>query len=523
MPPGKRPAPIPPLGFGGGTPRRRRSSADVYTEEKKSRSRRSSVDPPPFGRPETRSTFAPQKHSPSSPAPSYKSPTKTPPLPPTKMSPKLLNAKTTPRKARSPEEVEAQKTLLGAIGTIEEVEAMLGVRNKGDRPEVEEKMNAEQQRAFVDSAKKNLRIELPMSPLSPGFMSPRLPPVPPTPATTSTPSVAENESKHETAPLTPKQNTDDTGAEVPVGENLEHNHKDDRDQMFVDMLTDSVARGTARALAGVPQAMPARPTEAVASGYMGTRNVENSDIKNSSAAGTAPVGKAADRGGDAFILAKESHNTTTDTLRPTFGIAPANAVIPTKTDQIKSDILFADFSVVAPGNGLGVTNKMFLMEEYRDKEFRFKEPLAEPRSYDGPTGGALPPPLQLQNEITRRDRSTLRQQSIAAEATGALLERRAGEGSLNIHGDDFGMFQQTSDKGLKRHSESPLEPQIKTPKAWERVKGLPGIEWSRKQMRRLFDSQRYPERFNVNMAMDGGPIMNKRSALAVYPFPITSN
>lgn len=309
--------------------------------------------------------------------------------------------------------------------------------------------------------------------------------------------------------------------EQPVDEDLQERA---HTQAQMAMFTDAVALGTARALAGAPA--PPR-TQQNTGGYLGQRGVGNEDILNSAATGTARSANGGavpmeERKGDAFAAAKQTHNTSTDTLRPTFGIAPANAVIPSKIEQIKSDILFSDFSVVAPGNGLGVTNKMFQMEEWRDKNFVYKEPLAEPRAYQGPTGGVDPPPLQWQNEITRRDRNTLQARAYAAEATGVVLESRAGEGSLNILGDDYGLLRGISDKGLKRHRESPLEPVILTPKEWERVKPLPGAEWSRKQARRLFDAQRYPEKFTPHVAMEGGPTMSKRNSLATYPFPITT-
>lgn len=320
--------------------------------------------------------------------------------------------------------------------------------------------------------------------------------------------------------------------ETGVGENLDKEaharDPEEHEARVRDRAIDDIAQRVARGLAGAKQ----KTTHEPVSGFLGGRNVENADIKNSGATGTnAPIepngqkgagAPLAERGGDAFVEAKEAHNTTTDTLRPTFGIAPANAVVPTKRQQVESDLLFNDFSVVAPGHGLGVTNKMFLMETARDSKIVYREPLAEPRKYDGPTGLVEVPPLQWQNEITRRDRNVLAAKAIAEEASGVLLEARAGTGSLNVLGDDFGQFQRISDKGLKRPADSPLEPILRTPKAWERVKPLPGVQWARKEFRRLFDSARYPERFEPNVAMEGGATLSKRNSLATFPFPITS-
>lgn len=289
---------------------------------------------------------------------------------------------------------------------------------------------------------------------------------------------------------------------------------------FAKFMYDAGAREAARGLAGGGRSN-------VASGYIGNKNTENADILNSSAAGTnrdaqgGPV-PANQRGGDAFSIAKETHNTSFDTLRPGFGVAAPTGVVPPKNQQILSDLLFSEFSTVAPGSGLGVTNKMFLLENLRDSKIVYREPMSEPRRYDGPTDLVVPPPLEWQNEITRSDRRLLQAQQVGLAATGVLLEARVGEGSLNTLGDDYGSLQRVSDKGLKRYAESPLEPAIITHKPWERVKVLPGLQYARRTARRLFDAQRYPERFESNIAMSGGSTLMRASALAVYPFPVTS-
>lgn len=294
-------------------------------------------------------------------------------------------------------------------------------------------------------------------------------------------------------------------------------------------VADVVARETARALAGLQ--LPRNPQEPAA-GYLGNRNVGNRDILNSNAGGTAAftnkAGKLSgiplgERGGDAFVDAKQSRNTTTDTLRPNFGIAPNDGVIPNKRSQIESEVLFSEFSIVAPGHGLGVTNKMFLMEQDQDAKIRFAEPLAEPRSDQGPSGCVQIPRIEFQNQISRRDRALLQERELALESAAVLLEARAGRGSLNIMGDDFGLLQSMSDKGLKRPREIPLEPILRKPKAMERTRVPAGVQMQSRHMRYKEDALRYPERFQGSLAQKGGPTMSRGNALAVFAFPITAN
>lgn len=294
---------------------------------------------------------------------------------------------------------------------------------------------------------------------------------------------------------------------------------------------DVVARVAARSMAGI---QPAKPTQEVAAGYIGGRNLENSDILNSGATGTArqPGGRPGDppvavapgaRGPDEIIDAKASHSNVTDTLRPSFGIAPPQAIVPSERAQVESEVLASDFSYVAPGFGLGVTNKMRLMEETRDKKIVYREPLCEPRKYDGPTMCVETLPLEFQNEITRRDRQRIIEREIALMSAAAVLETQAKKGSLNILGDDYGALQRVSDRGLKRPLESPFEPLMRTPKAWERVEVLPGVQLQRRDMREVHNALRYPERFSSDMAMQGGATSSRRNALAALPFPITTN
>jgi hypothetical protein len=290
-----------------------------------------------------------------------------------------------------------------------------------------------------------------------------------------------------------------------------------------DRFIIATSRETARLLGGViPKPPP--PTQQSVGGYLGRRGVENGDVMNSAASGNmkTPV-SLADRKGDEFVESKQTHSNTTDTLRPQFKIAPPNAVVPSTREQIRSDIIFNDFGTVAPGFGLGVTNKMYLMEAAREKRIVYREPMSEPRRDDGPSGCVEPVPLEFQNNITRADRAKRARRENALEASAAFLETRAGAGSLNILGDDFGALQNTSDKGLTREAESPLEPVYRLPWQWERVKPLPGSQLSSREMRDPHDALRYPERFHPNMAQNGGPIMSKRNALSIFPFPVTAN
>ena len=259
-----------------------------------------------------------------------------------------------------------------------------------------------------------------------------------------------------------------------------------------------------------------------ARGYGGSTFVGNADIQSQATGNfdsSNPVPEPRP-GGDVIAAAKASHNTTTDTLRPIFPLAPGNAVALSEAQQLRTMMMHDEFGTVAPGSGLGVTNKMFQMNMRREKIINFCEPMDTPRRYDGPSGLVAPGPLEWQNNITKQDRNNYLAREIAADLSGVLLEARAGQGSLNILGDDYGQLTSVSARGLKRPADSPLEPVLRLPGAFENVQIPTGFSLSKRAPRRLFDALRYPDRFTANVAQSGGPTMSVLNSLAQYPFPI---
>lgn len=297
----------------------------------------------------------------------------------------------------------------------------------------------------------------------------------------------------------------------------------------------------ARSLANIPrQNQPGNPPQfqqpqqgqqpqpGVARGYGGATFLGNDDLASQATGnynpypGNGPRGPAAPRpGGDVIVNpAKASRNNTTDSLRPYFRIGGPASVSPSESEQLASRILHADFGTVVPGSSLGVTNKLFQMNQLREKNIHYMGPLPLPRPYDGPSGLVVPEPIEWQNLITKNDRDSMLSRELARDLSGVVLEARSGASSLNITGDDFGQMSSVSARGLKRDAESPLEPIIRLPSKMQRVKLADGFALSHRHGRRLFDAQRYPERYEPNVAQSGGSTYSRRSALSLYPFPV---
>lgn len=266
------------------------------------------------------------------------------------------------------------------------------------------------------------------------------------------------------------------------------------------------------------EAMPDAP-------YMGNRGLQEGDIrragfKRNAAGQEVPSTGLEETGGDEVVQSKQSMENSTDTLRTLFKEASPDGVVPTKRQQVLSDIMFDSFNTVLPGWGNGMANKMFLMEEEREQKIVYAEPLAEPRPWIGPIQGPDTPQPEFQEQLSKRDRRAYFLNKERQHGRENKLARRVGDGSLNVLGDDVGFLRPISDKGLPRARESVFEPIIVNSAPWQPVKLPTGEDLTRVKMRKLFDAERMPNKIKPSMSQNDGPTFPRRDAFAVmYSLP----
>lgn len=251
------------------------------------------------------------------------------------------------------------------------------------------------------------------------------------------------------------------------------------------------------------ESMPETPS-------VGNRGLARGDIINQrrllfDPAGRSTIQRPDEKTGDVIVDSKQSMDNSTDTLRTLYAEANPQDVVPSKTEQIASDIMFDSFSTVLPGWGLGMQNKMFLMEEEHENKMLYAEPLAEPRPDIGPIGGIDAMPAEWQASISKRNRKKMQADEIREQMLASLLEQRTGSGSLNVLGDDAGFLRAVSDRGLPRDKESCFEPVVVTGAPWQPVKVPCGYDLRRVLMRKQYDALRAPAKIRPSMAQDGGP------------------
>jgi hypothetical protein len=279
----------------------------------------------------------------------------------------------------------------------------------------------------------------------------------------------------------------------------------------VDTITDGGADASATGTAATTDTDTSSAAGATRPGP-----AANGAYPERTAAGNKETQVGQDEKGDYFATNPVNNMHDFDSMRQGYGIATARDVIPSSKKQLESDIRFDMFDQVQPGFGNGGDNKMFLMDQARDRQIRYRGPMNYPGSYIGPTSGVGVAPWQLQRTFPLE-----LAQKFAAEETrksklgAAVLTSNPLSKSLGLLGDDLGYPYDYSSKSLKRNRLSPFEPIIRNDFQWTRVKEATGHELNKKRFRLSTDAERYPEKLVSSTSMMGGPTFNKRTALEV--------
>ena len=210
------------------------------------------------------------------------------------------------------------------------------------------------------------------------------------------------------------------------------------------------------------------------------------------------------------------HDEAKPTLRPQWGLAGANEVVPDAETQIRSDVMFDMFSVVQPGFGEGSSNKMFLQQQARDKHIRFAGNMYTPNNWLGNINYQHPMPWQWQSVKNPYDVNEYMQEQLKrVRATQALIMQH-GEGSVHSNGKDTPQHPTArSASGLPRDINSPFEPTITLEQHRTPFYEVPGKDLDEKQgYRRLFSWHRDPVARDRQFH-NGGATLSRRRALEV--------
>ncbi len=245
-------------------------------------------------------------------------------------------------------------------------------------------------------------------------------------------------------------------------------------------------------------------------GELGPGDAPNADKEKADAAsmGTMPYtmdaeGKIVTEDPDKAYFNKKAKTVMTiaghefddpiNTIRPDYGLAGAESVVPNAKKQAKSDIIYDMFSVVPPGFGNGDTNKLFLQQQSWDKYVKFGGKLYGPNKFDGPTAGIRPMPYEWQN-IKAQDFINRHTQSFNARYDTALrtAEMHARtEQPANALPSDYAARTPLSSKKLPRASLSALMPVIQNQATFKPAFDRPGFQ-RRDLFKRSYDPVRHP-------------------------------
>ena len=209
------------------------------------------------------------------------------------------------------------------------------------------------------------------------------------------------------------------------------------------------------------------------------------------------------------------HDDGRATLRPYYGIAGPADVIPSGKQQLKSDIQFDMFSVVQPGFGEGVDNRLFQQQEWWHNYYTNLGRKFAPQEWLGPINYAHPMPWQWQSIKNTSDVEKF-YAARRQEAKAALnLLKSMGEGSSSVLGKDTTEVPvSVSDSGLPRDAKCPLEPTYHNRMPFIPVALAPGAELQKRDWFRDFAPRRNPN-IREREVDSGGPHRKKRRSLEV--------
>lgn len=219
--------------------------------------------------------------------------------------------------------------------------------------------------------------------------------------------------------------------------------------------------------------------------------------------------------GDQFLNNPNKPKSGAPTLRPRFGIAAPKDVIPPTTEQLRSDLEFDLFSVVPPGYGEGVSNKLFLYQRAWDDYLRFAPPFFGPGPWLGPLNTVYPMPWQWQTIKSGKDIKGHYDKEMSKLSAAKSVVRSHGEGSAAAFGRDVPEHPVSiSSSGLPRDSRSPFEPVIHNTQSWTPDRDPAGYLLGKRGLKRTFSAWRDPDAFE-HQRDNGGPTLRKRRSLEV--------
>lgn len=203
------------------------------------------------------------------------------------------------------------------------------------------------------------------------------------------------------------------------------------------------------------------------------------------------------------------------TLRPQYGVSGADQAIPDPREQLRSDLEFDLFSVVPPGYGEGVDNKLYLYQKAHEDYVRFQAPFFSPGPWLGPLNTLHPMPWQWQSIKSSNDINNYRARIANRQQHAMKTIREHDEKSTWAFGRDVPQVPTPiSSCGLKRSRDSVFEPVIHNKQPWTPYTTPAGVELNRMGTRKWFDPWREPQAMS-QQPENGGPTLRKRRALEV--------
>ena len=194
-----------------------------------------------------------------------------------------------------------------------------------------------------------------------------------------------------------------------------------------------------------------------------------------------------------IVIGGHQFDDPVNTIRPDYGIAGGDVVVPSKNRQITSDVIYDMFSVVPPGYGNGDDNKMYLQQQSWERYVKHGGDMFGPNAFAGPTAGVHPMPMawrrnKPQTYIDQQQDGHGKLQATAQTLNQAYTISERTAGALP---SDIGAYRALTSKRLGRPPGGCLEPVVNNGATFRPSFDGPGYKRVEKR-RRLYDPVRHP-------------------------------
>lgn len=213
------------------------------------------------------------------------------------------------------------------------------------------------------------------------------------------------------------------------------------------------------------------------------------------------------------ILGPKTLDRSRASMRPEYRQGGSQNLERSPAERIAMDVNFDMFDFVPDGFGLGDDNKMFVMEQGRDKNVVYREPMYLPRRPDDIENNGIEP-VDKRLDTPKKPSQIVGKLIQTMEEAALQMRTHLQQGVKSVQALPGDNVNEKSSKGLKANEPSPFEFVINNNSPFIPVYDPAGVNMKRK-FKSLYSAQRFPMRPTEYNPNNGFPTLSKRRAMEI--------